>query len=198
MVEPAVPDEWIPLPDAVAVLLGRLTFYSAWLDDVLGEAVVLANPDATHLGQSTPDWAASGKRLVAAVRGITVYPPVTEQLADRLAALVETRNHLVHGVWMWRDDAVMVMKRSMKPGERHVEYDRFSYQEILDLIRDYQVLGSFADRFVSILRKNVKRPYEDRYTCPTDGTPLEGSLVDDVIVQLCPACGFTASATPAL
>ncbi len=191
-------DEWIPLPDHVAVLLGRLTFYASWLDDVLGEAVVLSNPDATHLAASTPDWAASGTRLVAAVRAITVYPPVTGQLADRLAAVNGTRNLLVHGVWMWQDNAVMVMKRSLKSGERHVEYTTFTYQEIEELIDHYRVLGGFADRFVTILQKNVRRPYEDRYRCPKDGTPLEGSISEEIIVQLCPSCGYTVSASPSV
>ncbi|MEV8173915.1 hypothetical protein [Microbacterium sp. NPDC079176] len=192
-------DEWIPLPDAVAVLLGRLTFYAAWLDDKLGDAVVMGNPEATHLAESTPDWAASGARLVAAVRGITAFAPVGDQLADRLAGLNQYRNLLVHGVWLWRRGAVMVVKRSLNSGgERMVEYDTLSYEEIEELVGDYQKLGKYADRFVAALRKYVERPYEDRYRCPNDGTSLEGSLVDDIMVQLCPTCGYTAEATAAL
>lgn len=189
-------DDWIPLPNVVAGLLGRLTFYAAWVEDALGEAVVLSNPDATHRAESTPDWESSGRRLVAAVRGIKVYPLVTEQLADRLNSLIEERNLLVHGVWMWRDEAVMVMKRSLSGGERYVECSTYSHDEIEDLTRHFQTLGRLAERFVAILNKNVHRPYEDRYRCPRDGTRLGGSVVDDLIVQLCPSCGFTASAAP--
>jgi hypothetical protein len=192
-------DEWIPLPDEVAVLLGRLTFYAAWLDDKLGDAVVMGNPEATHLAESTPEWAQSGARLVAALRGITAYAPVADQIADRLAALNQVRNLLVHGVWLWRRGAVMVVKRSLDSGgERMVEYDTLTFEEIDEVVRDYRRLGKFADRFVAILTKNIARPYEDRYRCPNDGTPLKGSLVDDIMVQLCPTCGYTADATPAL
>lgn len=199
MVEHDAPhQEWIHLPDPVAVLLGRVIFYGAWLDDLLGEAVVLANPEATHLAESTPDWAQSGNRLVTAVRGIDGFKQVTDQLADRLAILTQTRNLLVHGVWLWKDESVMVMKRALDKGERHVDYATFSYDEIRDLIAHYQTLGKLVDRFIDILRKNTDLSHEDQYGCPIDGTRLGATVVDDVILQLCPSCGYTDSATPDL
>lgn len=198
MDEPAGAFEgWIPIPDSVAALLGRFTYYASWLDDMLGEAVVLGSPNATHLGESTPDWAWSGKRLVSAVRSIPVYPPVSEQLAHRLDVLNESRNLLIHGVWLWKGSSVMVMKRGPGQGERHVEYATFYYDEIEELIRSYQALGALAERFVAILSKHVRRPYEDRYRCPNDATPLDGVVVDERIMQFCPACDFTQSAEPA-
>lgn len=191
-------DEWIPVPDDVALLLGRVMFYAAWLDDRIGEAVVLANPDATHLAESTPDWAQSGSRLVSAVRAITGFEQVTDQLADRLTALTVTRNLLVHGVWLWKDESVMVMKRSLAGGERHVDYATFTYAEIRDLIVHYQTLGKLVDRFIEILRRNANLTYEDHHRCPRDGTPFGATVVDDVILQKCPQCGLTASSEPPL
>ena len=191
----AEPNDWIPLPDAVAALLGRVVFYATWLDDILGEAVVLATPDADHLAESTPDWAASGDRLVRAVRSMPIPGDLTEKMADYLESLNGWRNLLVHGVWLWQDDHVMVMKRAHGKGERHVDYGTLSYDQIEKVVSDYQHIGGIADRLVTILRRR-RPPYPERYRCPDDGTVYGATIVDDEIMQLCPACGRTASARP--
>lgn len=189
-------DDWIPLPDSVAALLGRVVFYATWLDDLLGEAVVLAATDADHLAQSTPNWAASGDRLVKAVRDMPIPGDLTGKMADYLESMNGWRNLLVHGIWMWQDDHVMVMKRALGNGERRVDYGTLSYQQIEKVVADYQHIGRIADRLVTILQRR-QQPYADRYRCPDDGTLYGGTLRDGVILQLCSTCGRTESALPA-
>jgi hypothetical protein len=189
------PDNWIPLPDSVACLLGRVVYYSTWLDDLLGEAVVLADPNSDETAEATPNWAASGDRLVSAVRAMPVEGSLPDDLADHLAALNVTRNLLVHGVWLWQDDHVLVMKRALRKGERHVEYDTLTYRQIEKVVARYQRVGGLVDRLIEILRRRG-RTGEDRLPCPEDGTPLEAAMVADEIFQRCPACGLTISAAP--
>jgi hypothetical protein len=186
------------ISDDVANLLGRFVDNSAWLDDVLGEAVVLGNPAATEMAESTPDLAASGERLVAAVRGIQVPGPLAGMLADRLAKLNETRNHLVHGVWLWSDDAVLVMRRALGKGERQVKYASYKYAFIEDVIREYQVVGKLADRLVEILMSNnpALEAMEAKYVCEVDGGRTEGVIIGEDIVQECTMCGHRQPAVP--
>lgn len=190
--------DWLPVPEAVATLLGRFTYYAAWLDDVLGEAVVLGNPDATELSESTPNWAGSGKALVAGVRSIRIDHPFIGDLADRLEGLNRTRNQLVHGVWMWKDDQVLVMKRSLSKGQRRVEYATYKYTEIEAVIEQYQQIGRIVDRLVALLMKGNSNHAKlvDLQTprCPNDGEKLQGHLAGEVIVWKCPACEHAQSA----
>ncbi len=189
---------WLAISDEVANLLGRFVYNAAWLDDVLGEAVVLGNPSATEMAESTPDWATSGDRLVAAVRGIAVPGPLVGMLADRLASLNETRNQLVHGVWLWSDDAVLVMKRALGKGERQVKYASYEYVFIEDVIREYQAVGKIADRLVEILMFNnpAVHAMEAKYVCEVDGARTQGVIVGDDIMQECMTCGHQQSAVP--
>lgn len=196
-------EPWLPIPDHVAALLGRVTFYAAWLDDVLGDAVVLGNPGATDVPASTPGWADSGQRLVAAVRGIQIPAPYTfvGRIADELASLNATRNLLIHGVWLWKDGRVMVMKRSLDKTARLHEYLTFTYDEIVAVIDRYQRLGTMADRLVKALMENnpTHDAREEAHTprCPTDATPMDVFVQDDdVIAWRCPACGLERATIP--
>jgi hypothetical protein len=191
--------DWLPVSDDVARLLGRLLYYASWLDDVLGEAVVHGNPKATHLAESTPGWASSGKALVAAVRGIQVEHSLVDDIADRLDSLNAVRNQLVHGVWLWEKDTVMVMKRSLDPGERAIAYAQYTYAEIEAIIAQYQGLGKVADGLVSLLMKSnpasqlmsLNGPH-----CPIDSALLEGAQKDGLIVHRCPQCGYEGDSSP--
>lgn len=189
-------DPWLPIPDHVAALLGRVTFYAAWLDDVLGDAVVLGNPNATDSPASTPGWADSGQRLVSAVRGIKVPPPFTfvGRMADELASLTTIRNLLIHGGWLWKDDRVMVMKRSLDKTSRLHEYLTFTYDEIAAVIVRYQRLGKMADGLVKALMQNnpAHDAREEAHTprCPDDSTAMDIIVRDDILIWKCPACGL--------
>lgn len=144
---------WGPVPDRAVLLLGRLTYYAAWLDETLSEVVVLGTPSRTVDSHSTPGWADSGTRLVDAVRRIDIGHPITSEFADRLSNLNEIRNQLVHGVWMWEQDRVRVMKRSLGKGPRASGYATYAYAEIEKYIVEYQEIGVLASEFVDILRK---------------------------------------------
>lgn len=183
---------WLPIPDHVAALLGRFTFYAAWLDDVLGEAVVLSNAALTEDSASTPGWASSGKQLVAAVRRIR-NDSFTNRLADRLESLNGVRNQLVHGVWLYQSDSVLVMKRSLTKGPRRTAYLTYTYAEIEALIDDYRHFGTIADRLVKILMEANGRAAElddlSPPSCPSDSVKMEGVIQGEEIVWRCPTCG---------
>jgi hypothetical protein len=190
--------QWLPIPDRVVVLLGRFVYYSAWLDDVMGEAVIHGNVSATALSDSTPGWASSGKALVAAVRLIQIDHQLIDDLADRLDILNAIRNQLVHGVWLWRDDSVMVMKRSLGKGERQVEYATFAYEEIEGVVEQYKELGEIVDRLVALLMKgnpaSLERDGLSTPNCPTDLTPMGAVVQNEVIVWKCQECGLISIA----
>lgn len=76
-------ERWLPIPERVAARLGQLVYYAAWLDGVLGEAVVLGNPHATEKSDSTSGSTSSGKALVQAVQSIQIDHPFIGDFADR-------------------------------------------------------------------------------------------------------------------
>lgn len=187
----------VPLiPDRVAVLLGRLAYHAAWLDDTLGDAVVVGNPSATHLAESTPSWARSGAQLIEAVRAIAIDHAFIDQLATRLEGLNAVRNQLIHGIWLWRDDSALVLKRSTGKGERSVDYATYTYADIDNLVEQYLRLQEIAERFVALLRR-ANPGHESQWAdCPDDGFAMRGAFVDGLIVWQCPRCGRTLSAVP--
>lgn len=204
MTEQVEDDAWMPVPDAVAIILGRITYYAAWLDDTLGEAVIASSLHFSDSSETTPGWAASGKQLVAALKRIDVgEPKVTEmahEFADYLDDFNVTRNQLVHGVWLWDQDSVMVLKRSLGPGQRSADYARYSYTELLQLATRYQTIGNLAQRFVHLLRKSnpahASREASVTPSCLIDGIPLRGAIVGDEIVWRCGICGITQPSIP--
>lgn len=184
---------WIPIPDHVTVLLGRLVYYAAWLDDVLGEAVVHGTPGLTTDARTTPGWADSGARLVEAVRAIPVEHSFVGHMADRLAKVNASRNQLIHGVWLWQDDHVVVMKRVLGRGERMTAHATYTYEQIETLIEEYQHLGELADRWVTLLMESNPASAElENVTapeCPTDRRPMRAVAENNVMVWKCPECG---------
>lgn len=196
--------EWIPLPDYAAVLLGRIAFYASWLDDTLGAIVAASSLERSEDSAHTPDWAASGGRLVKALQSIDVgntqVNGLAHQLGTNLARLNPTRNQLLHGVWMWREDAVFVAKRSLVSGPRHVSYARYTYAELSRVIESYQQLGNLADRFLEMLRQQnpavAIRERDATPVCPVDGELLDGAFLEEEVLWRCPKCGQTRSATP--
>lgn len=196
--------DWMPVPDAVALLLGRVTYYAAWLDDVLGDAIIASSLEASDASETTPGWASSGTQLVTALRRIDVGDTRVNDLAGTLAGHLEDLNviryQLVHGVWLWDRDSVMVMKRSLNPGQRSVEYARFTYAELIELIANYRQLGHLAERFADLLSRGNPVHTQTRESvtprCPTDGVLLAGALVDDIIVWQCEVCGMTLPSVP--
>lgn len=202
--EPPEVHDWRPVSDRVAGLLGRVTFYAAWLDDSVSEIIVGTNVDLSDHSSLTPGWASSGKALVAALRRTRTGTPQADEsigkLADRLEDMNAVRNQLVHGVWLPRQGSVVVMKRSLDQGPRSIDYGTYDYAELELLIEEYRRLGRLADRFVEMLHAGnpVHREREQAMTpkCPTDVRPMESALSeDDEIVWLCPMCGYTESAS---
>ena len=196
--------EWIPLPDYAAVLLGRIAFYASWLDDTLGEIVAASGLEPSEDSARTPGWAASGERLVKALQSIDVGHEqanrAAHQLGTNLATLNPTRNQLLHGVWMWHEDAVFVMKRSLDPGPRHVGSARYTYADLTGLIVSYQQLGKLADRFLEMMRRDnpavAVRERDATPTCPDDGEMFDGAILDGEVLWRCPRCGRSQSAEP--
>jgi hypothetical protein len=185
-------ERWLPIPEPVAAVLGQLVYYAAWLDDVLGEAVVLGNPLATEAGDSTPGWASSGKALVQAVRSIQIDHPFIGDFADRLDRLNKMRNQFVHGVWLWRDDAVLILKRSLDKGPRLFDYVTYSYQDLEQIVAEYQALGKIADRLITVLMDARRDEIDWLRTpnCPNDLLPMKTAIQNGVIVWKCHECGL--------
>lgn len=198
------PHDWIPLPDFAAVILGRIAFYASWLDDTLGLIVAASSLELSEDSRHTPDWAASGGRLVKALQGVDVGDEqanrLAHQLGTNLASLNPTRNQLLHGVWMWRDDAVFVMKRSLGAGQRHVSYARYTYKQLNRIVESYQQLGKLADRYLEMLRQQnpavAIREQEATPRCAKDGEMLDGAILADEVLWRCPKCGQTLSVVP--
>jgi len=193
---------YLDVPDEVAVLLGRLAFYASWLEDILGDAVVVGNPDATLHAESTPNWAWGGERLADAVRAIPIDHEFPELIAARLEALSLTRNQLIHGVWLWKDDSVLVMKRNTGRGLRSVKYGTYTYTQLEAIIAEYRAITESAHRFLSFLEtmhpNHVNASESNATKCPNDGLPMRGAMVEGAIVWRCGECGQTLSADPDL
>ena len=192
--------QWLDVPPYVAQLLGRFTYYASWLDDTLGEAVVIGNPHATEHAESTPGWARSGSQLVDAVLAIAPDQPVMQDIARRLGNLNVIRNQLVHGVWLWEDEKVMVMKRQLGKGQRSIAYATYTYVEIEGFIRNYQQLGGIADKLVEMLTKGnssgVALAESQSPTCTIEGDTMLAVVRNDLIVWECPTCRTWRSAVP--
>lgn len=194
----------MPIPDGVAVVVGRLIYYAAWLDDFVADAVIAGSLHESDESDTTPGWATSGKQLVAALRRIDVGQPqvtaLANQLADHLENMNTMRNQLVHGVWLWESKSVMVMKRSLSPGRRSIDYARYTYSELLGLVAEYRRLGQLAERFAQLLEKgnpaHARAIQSVTPMCSVDGELLEGAIVDDQIVWQCATCGTTMPAVP--
>ena len=139
---------YMAVPDKVAILLGRLAYHAAWLDDALGEAVVLASRTAANRDESPSGWAMSGEQLVKAVRKLAIDYPSMDPLANRLEKVNIARNQLVHGVWLWQDDAVEVMKRALGKGPPTFDHATYPYEYLERLIGEYQYLHQAVDDFI--------------------------------------------------
>jgi hypothetical protein len=194
------PNRWLDLPDDVAILIGRILYYAGWLDDTLGELVVHGNPDATHCAESTPGWAASGEGLVDAVRRIKgLRLETVDNLAHNLALLNGVRNQLVHGVWLWKDDRVLLLKRSLgKRGERTVDYGEMTYAEIKELVEAYKRLNVQAEAILEYLKATnpASTAMEAAFVCPKDGGELKVILREEVMLNQCTSCTWEAEAAP--
>ena len=194
------PDRWLHLPDDVAILIERFLYYAGWLDDTLGEIVVHGNPDATHRAESTPGWAASGEGLLDAVQRIKgLRPETVDDLAHNLALLNGIRNQLVHGVWLWKDDHVLLMKRSRdKTGERTVDYGEMTYAEIDELVETYKRLNVQAEAILKYLKATnpASAAIEAAFVCPKDGGELKVILREEVMMNQCTTCTWEAEAAP--
>lgn len=139
---------YMAVPDNVALLLGRFVYHAAWLDDALGEAVVLHSRTASNRDESPRGWAMSGDQLVKAVRALAVGYPSFEPLSTRLEAINVTRNRLVHGIWLWQENTVEVMKRDMGKGAPGFEIVTYSYARIEAAIAEYQDLHKIVDDLI--------------------------------------------------
>jgi hypothetical protein len=195
MTENPEPEIVRPIPDHVAIVLGRFMYYAAWLDDVLGDVVVHGNWNVTADSSSTPGWAASGDALVTALRNLPEPKiGVIGFLADRLERNNPVRNQLVHGAWLCEPDKVVVVKRSMTKGERQSGHVTYTYAGIQALTAEYQMLITTANKVVTLLMKDnpASKRLEELNTpnCPDDLSPMVAGIRDETIIWRCPKCGF--------
>lgn len=191
---------WLNLPDEVAILMGRFMYYASWLDDSLGEIIVYGNPDVTHDTETSLDWSASGRLLVDAIRRVKLLSRENiDNLADNVEALNYYRNHLVHGTWLWKDDHVLFIKRSLgRKGERTVDYGQMTYVEIEELVDDYKRMCVIAGELVEYLKATnpAHASMAASFVCPVDGGSLAVELRDEIIHNKCTTCSWESEASP--
>lgn len=138
--------DWRPIPDDVALALGRVVFYAAHVDAAFSNAILARSPNATMLSSSVPQWAESGDQLVKALRAIRPHDDAIDEMADRLKELNEIRNQLVHGAWLIGDVGNVTMRRlRSKTGTRRSILQSHTLAELEELVDRYKELGRRVD-----------------------------------------------------
>jgi len=82
-----------PRPD-----IGYVVLEASSAEDALGELLVLRK----GLTVPDPQWWQSGETLVKALEGLA--DPDLQVIVDELRRILPPRHHVVHGLWVCRDD----------------------------------------------------------------------------------------------
>jgi hypothetical protein len=135
-------------PGEFALLLGRLIYFSGWVEHTLGELTVLHHPEREAGTDS--GWGLSGRRLVTALKRIDDPAGSIALAIAEYEDLLFWRNKIVHSGWVARGaESVVGFHAPISNGAPTLTSFEISYNIVETMIERWRNLEVVADGLVS-------------------------------------------------
>ena len=137
------------LSKELAILLGRLVYYSGWVEHTLGELTVLHHPQRSE--SSDTSWGSSGRGLIKGLRRIPNPDDKLLAAISEYEELSEWRNKVIHSGWVDQGpEIIMGFHAPLQRGVPTMATYALSHSLLDALIVRWTQLSSDVDDLVSV------------------------------------------------